>query len=270
MYIIEISSGLVIFHAILAVVAVFSAVLSLNLRISKMVQGLTTAVIFLQSANVVCQFIYSPIFNRAAYLQIFVLILAVLSFVLWKRKNFSKLALVFMPLVLIFSLIANFIPESNIVPDTHKIFFTKHLVCIFAALVFISMNFGLAVLFLIQERMLKKKDLLNNKYGLPAITWLDNMSKIITMLGFITYSLGILFGLVAARASWGEIFSGDPKEIISIVIWLIFAFLVHQRYAKNWRGRKPAILAIVIFGLTIISLFIVNFILPTHHSFIGG
>jgi ABC-type transport system involved in cytochrome c biogenesis permease subunit len=129
---------------------------------------------------------------------------------------------------------------------------------------------GAGILFLIQERRIKSKEPLTGfRRDLPALSVLDSVNGLSVLFGFPLYSLGILFGMVSARLAWGTLFSGDPKELISLLVWGLYAFLFRQRLAGGWRGRKPAILAVAVFAAALFSLFAVNTLMTTHHSFLA-
>jgi ABC-type transport system involved in cytochrome c biogenesis permease subunit len=87
------------------------------------------------------------------------------------------------------------------------------------------------------------------------------------MTGFPLYTIGILSGFIWAAFTWKRMFSWDPKEVVSLIIWLVFAYLFHQRLAIGWNGRKPAKTAIWLFVVVIASMLFINFFVPTHHRF---
>ena len=62
--------------------------------------------------------------------------------------------------------------------------------------------------------------------------------------------------------------SFDAKEVVSIIVWLLMAYVFHGRLATGWRGRKPARLMVLVFGLSLFSIVVVNTLMETHHSFI--
>ena len=127
---------------------------------------------------------------------------------------------------------------------------------------------GAGALFLWQESAIKHKTPLDGfRKDLPALGALDKVNAMATLVGFPCYTLGVLSGLLWARISWGSFMSGDFKEWISLVILALYALLFHQRQALGWRGRKPAILALVIFAASLFSMFVVNTVLSTQHGF---
>ena len=88
-----------------------------------------------------------------------------------------------------------------------------------------------------------------------------------TLVGFPCYAVGVLCGFLWARIHWVSFGAGDIKVWISLAILAIYALLFHQRQALGWRGRKPAILALVIFAASLFSMFVVNTAFPTQHGF---
>ena len=146
--------------------------------------------------------------------------------------------------------------------------FILHLAAIFVGVGVMAVAAGAGALFLWQESAIKHKTPLEGfRKDLPALGALDRVNAMATLIGFPCYSLGILCGLLWARISWGSFMSGDFKEWISLLILAIYALLFHQRQALGWRGRKPAILALIIFAASLFSMFVVNTVLSTQHGF---
>lgn len=146
--------------------------------------------------------------------------------------------------------------------------FVLHLAAIFVGVGVMAVAAGAGALFLWQEGTIKKKMPLGGfRKDLPALGALDKVNAMATLIGFPCYSLGVLCGFLWARISWGSFVSGDLKEWVSLIILAVYALLFHQRQALGWRGRKPAILALVIFAASLFSMFVVNTVFPTQHGF---
>ena len=103
---------------------------------------------------------------------------------------------------------------------------------------------------------------------IPALNILDSINNWGTLAGFPLFTIGIVCGLFYAKPVYGSTMNGDPKEIISILIWVCFAFLFYKRIAQGWRGRKPARLMVAIFGLSLFSIVVVNLFMNSHHAFV--
>ena len=147
--------------------------------------------------------------------------------------------------------------------------FTIHIGTIFISIGLMALAFGAGVLFLMQERTIKSKNRMTGfQKDLPALASLDRINEIATTVGFPLFSIGILFGFVSARLSWGTLLSGDPKELVSLIAWGLYAWLFHQRFAQGRQGRRPAQLAVAVFLFCALSLIVVNLALPSHHNFL--
>ncbi|MDE7064324.1 MAG: cytochrome c biogenesis protein CcsA, partial [Desulfovibrionaceae bacterium] len=139
----------------------------------------------------------------------------------------------------------------------------------FLSLGLMALAFGAGVLFLYLERKIKAKTPLSGfRKDFPALTILDRINAATTVAGFPLYTAGMVAGLVWAGSAWGATVTGDPKEIVSLAIWALYALLFHMRLAQGRRGRKPALLAILLFALCAFSFLVVNSYMDTHHSFI--
>ncbi len=129
-----------------------------------------------------------------------------------------------------------------------------------------ALAFGTGILYLMQEHAIKAK-----KHGffykrLPSLEQLDTTGYACLVAGFALLTLGLATGFVYAKIVWGKFWSGDPKEIWSVITWLIYAALLHERLAVGWRGRRAAIMAIIGFIVLLFTFFGVNFFLDGHHG----
>ena len=76
-------------------------------------------------------------------------------------------------------------------------------------------------------------------------------------------------GFAYASIVWRSPWNWDPKEIFSLVTWIIYASL-HERLAVGWRGRRAAWLSIFGFSAVLITFLGVNLLLKGHHAaFVG-
>jgi ABC-type transport system involved in cytochrome c biogenesis permease subunit len=99
---------------------------------------------------------------------------------------------------------------------------------------------------------------------------LDSLNYVCVTFGFPLITIGLISGFVYAGAVWRSYWHWDPKEVLSVVTWLIYAILVHERLAVGWRGRRAAIMAIIGFSAILVTFLVASVILKGHHSFEFG
>ncbi len=189
--------------------------------------------------------------------------------VLWRRLKMEFLALIASPLATLL-FILSFTVRSPVVmpPNLAGPFFGLHIGALFVSMALLAMAFAAGVIFLRLDRKIKRKTKLTGlDKEMPALSVFDRANHWAVVVGFPLYTVGVLSGFVFAKFAWGRILTGDPKEIVSIVVWLLFALLFHKRLTREWWGRRPARWAIGIFTLAIGSMLVVNFLMPSHHSF---
>ena len=125
---------------------------------------------------------------------------------------------------------------------------------------------GLGVLYLLQENAIKKKTRGFFFSRLPSLDLLDTTGYACIVVGFSMITIGLITGVVYAKAIWGRFWSWDPKEVWSAITWLFYAVLLHERLTVGWRGRRAAIMAIIGLGVLLFTFFGVNFLLQGHHG----
>lgn len=142
----------------------------------------------------------------------------------------------------------------------------SHIVSIFLGNAAFALACGLGILYLIQESAIKQKRRGFFFTRLPSLDLLDTTGYACIVVGFSMVTIGLITGVVYAKAIWGRFWSWDPKEVWSAITWLFYAALLHERLTVGWRGRRAAIMAIIGFGVMLFTFFGVNFLLQGHHG----
>jgi cytochrome c-type biogenesis protein CcsB len=97
---------------------------------------------------------------------------------------------------------------------------------------------------------------------------LDEITYKSIAIGFPIFTLGgLIFGAIWADQAWGVYWSWDPKETWSLITWFIYAFYLHGRMIRGWRGKKVAIVAVIGFMAVIFTYLGVNLLLSGLHSY---
>ncbi|MFQ5779081.1 MAG: inner membrane protein YpjD, partial [Terriglobia bacterium] len=123
------------------------------------------------------------------------------------------------------------------------------------------------VMYLMQERELKRRQPRAFYYRLPPLETVDRLGARVLAIGFPFITIGILTGVVGAASAWGPDWVRDPKVTLSLSLWLIYMLLILSRVSAGWRGHKAALLAIFAMVMALVS-WSANY-LSTHHTFLG-
>lgn len=206
-----------------------------------------------------------------AYLQMLAWFLMLCGIGLWILVH-QEIPLLFGSLlsVLLFGISSRQLAMVVTVPQTLKApFYALHIGALYVSLALIAISFVAGLFFLYFDGRLKhKKPLPRLLSDIPALNILDSINSWATLAGFPLFTIGIASGLFYAGPVYGSTMNGDPKEIISILIWLCFAWLFYTRVGQGWRGRKPARIMVAIFALSLFSIVVVNLFMNSHHAFV--
>jgi len=134
---------------------------------------------------------------------------------------------------------------------------------------FLALAFVGSLMYLLQERELKRKRFGLFYSRLPSLDSLDTLNHHCLTIGFTLMSLGIITGSIWAKQAWGAYWHWDPKETWSLITWFIYAALLHQRLTIGWRGRRAALMTIVGFAAVLFTLWGVTSLLGGVHAYAG-
>jgi len=97
---------------------------------------------------------------------------------------------------------------------------------------------------------------------------LDEITYKSIAIGFPIFTLGgLIFGAIWADQAWGVYWSWDPKETWSLITWFVYAFFLHARLLRGWRGHKIAVVAVIGFVAVIFTYLGVNLLLSGLHAY---
>jgi cytochrome c-type biogenesis protein CcsB len=135
-----------------------------------------------------------------------------------------------------------------------------------AAVKLLSWIITAAVLFIIWRYGYVMKKVIE-KFNVTA-EMLDEITYKSIAVGFPIFTLGgLIFGAIWADQAWGVYWSWDPKETWSLITWFIYAFYLHGRMIRGWKGRKVAIVAVIGFTAVIFTYLGVNLLLSGLHAY---
>jgi cytochrome c-type biogenesis protein CcsB len=157
--------------------------------------------------------------------------------------------------------------EGPVKPIFKSLWLTLHVGTIFMGNGLFAITFVGAIMYLIQERQIKRKRLGSFFRRLPSLATLDAMNHYALIFGFPFLTVGMITGAIYAQVALGTYWQWDPKEVWSLITWLFYAALLHERLVAGWRGRRAAMMAIVCFGVLVFTFVGGSLWLSGYHSF---
>ena len=121
---------------------------------------------------------------------------------------------------------------------------------------------GTAVFYLLK----KKKATAGFYEKLPSLEALDDYSYKFAGFGFLFWTVMMASGALWAEESWGRYWGWDPIETWSLITWLLFGAYLHLRRFFGWKGKRAAWLIVFVFISSIVTLFVIPFVMKTVHS----
>jgi ABC-type transport system involved in cytochrome c biogenesis permease subunit len=134
----------------------------------------------------------------------------------------------------------------------------------------------LGLIYVLQFKEIKKKQLGYFYTRLPSLQILDAMNSRAVAIGLVFLTVGVAVGIVwtqQARADFSDNWNlaairlADPKVFFTVVTWAVYCFAVLARQTLGWAGRRAAWLSALGFVIVLLNFLPVNYFLPTSHSF---
>jgi cytochrome c-type biogenesis protein CcsB len=212
---------------------------------------------------------YTPVTNLHESLSFFAWMIIGILLVVNMKYNVEVLGAFLTPIALVLMLSAFALPKEilPLAPVLRSFWHPFHVIFAFLGNAIFALAFCCGVMYLIQEKQVKSKKLGAITKRLPPLEVLDDLNYQSLKFGFPLLTLGIITGAVWANYAWGRYWNWDPKETWSLITWLLYAALLHQRLTVGWRGRKAAIMAIVGFGAVLFTFLGVNLLLSGLHTY---
>lgn len=225
------------------------------------------------TANIIVRYVeggHVPVTNMHEATSFFSWCIVVLFFIHESRYKLRLLGSFMMPGVFILMFSSSIFPReiTSLSPMLQSYWFGFHIIMAFLGDAAFAMAACIGVMYLIQERFVKSKNLSSLFQKLPNLQVLDDINYHLITLGFPLLTLAMISGVIWANSAWGTYWRWDPKEVWSLITWLVYATVLHLRHTIGWRGKKAAILSIVGFAIVIFAFFGVTLLLKGKHVFI--
>jgi len=119
-------------------------------------------------------------------------------------------------------------------------------------LIAFALAFGAGVAYVLQERLLRRRQLSGLFQRLPSLDVLDTIGLRAVLTGFPLLTFGMVTGTFwLLRADGSEFY---VSQLLGLLAWAIFAAVLVLRVAAGWQGRKAALGTIMGFVCTLLVL----------------
>lgn len=119
-----------------------------------------------------------------------------------------------------------------------------------------AVAFAGGCLYLLARRRLRRKEA-HRHQAMSSLERLENLTRSGVIIGFALLTVGLITGVVEAirygsfdNHAWLK----DPKIILAMVVWVIYALVLHAPINPSFRGRRSAWLSIIGFAVMILAI----------------
>jgi len=137
-------------------------------------------------------------------------------------------------------------------PGMQSAMLSLHIGANVLGLVAFALAFVAGLAYVLQERLLRRRQLSGAFQRLPSLDVLDTMGLRAVLVGFPLLTFGMITGTFWLLQSEGSAFY--ISQALGLVAWAIFAGVIVLRVAAGWRGRKAALGTMLGFAFTLLVL----------------
>jgi cytochrome c-type biogenesis protein CcsB len=158
-------------------------------------------------------------------------------------------------------------PESPPSKLLTSLWVAVHVISLLLGYGLLALTFLGGLLYLLQDRLIRAKNLGAAFKRLPSLSRLDQLNHKALVGGFTLLTVGLVTGAIYAQMTLGSYWRWDPKEVWALITWLLYAALLHTRLVGGWGGRRAAWLAVASFAALLFTFMGVGLLFPGYHSF---
>jgi len=184
---------------------------------------------------------FEPRFANTLFLISCILVATFLIF--RKRLQIEKLGAFVAPLAVLFfassGILFHFEPSNSATAPRGYLLWLHIATTVLGHVAFVF-AFGVSLALILQESLIKRRQLFRLQKKLPALIVLDELNAKCLSLGFLLMLLGVLTGLFFASSQGLGLFTFDRRLFWSFFILGIYAALLFSRNFVGIKGRRAA------------------------------
>ncbi|MET9313791.1 c-type cytochrome biogenesis protein CcsB [Kribbella sp. NPDC003505] len=172
------------------------------------------------------------------------------------------------------AVLAFYVPAGDLLPALHSYWLVIHVSAAAIAGGGFTLGGLASVLYLIKSRAEARavdgKPMPAALRRVPSAESIDAVAYKVHAFSFPIWTFGVLVaGPIWAYYAWGRAWGWDPKEVWSLVTWVVYAAYLHARATAGWRGRRAAWVAIAGWVVFLFNFVGVNLLLSGFHAYSG-
>ncbi len=173
-----------------------------------------------------------------------------------------------LPFIVVFFLAAHLAPADRFSPpDAHGPTFAFHVTLSILAYAAFALSFVLSLIFLGEERLLRKHKLGDMVWRLPPLELLERMSRSSVLVGLVSIAIGTALGFVVVDRLSDKYSFYDSKYVITLFVVLLYVVYFRLARTTAWRGARASRLCIFNFVVVVLSFTVVNLYLSHSHRY---
>jgi ABC-type transport system involved in cytochrome c biogenesis permease subunit len=175
-------------------------------------------------------------------------------------ESFTKIkaiGLYVMPVVLVLLTVAlvKYDPPAGLGPALRSDIVIVHVIVMLVAIGCLYVAGGAAIIYLIEEALLRRRKTSGVLGRLPSLAALDRLIYHATLLGLPFLTMGMAAGVIRAETFRVPGWPTDPMVMLSVAAWAVYLVLIGGRVRGDWSGRAVSWLAITGLALLLVIRF---------------
>ena len=163
------------------------------------------------------------------------------------NKNTETLGIFIFPLAALSTLLPIALHDSHPLPYE----LGSHVLISISAYSIMGLATAQAILYSVQEKRFRKKQLSAVLKALPPLQVMENTMIQLVNIGFVFLSFALLSGAFFIEDMFDQ--KLIHKTFFAIMAWLVYAVFLVGRLQQGWRGQKAAKYTIMAYALLILS-----------------
>jgi len=175
---------------------------------------------------------------------------------LWVRYRVYAASFFVYPLVLLLLTISAVVGEqfATLDPQLRSNVFTAHLLLTTLGVAGMLIGVAFGLLAFIQDRALKEKRRGRFWEWIPSLDVCKKVSYRALSIGFSVYTIGLMAGILWSYRTTAGLMDLRVKQIGAMVAWVLFAVLLQQYIAGEYRKKRTVLLSASAFVAILVAM----------------